>query len=350
MRNKPHKKTRTGCFECKRRKIKCDEGGISPKGSPGASDKPDCSNCRDRGVECRYPLQSGLSLSPQDRRRLEFQLTHHWCTRTCFSFTAKHVDLLRDHAVVEAQKHPFVMDAIFGLTAAHMASEATGTSTTLLQTALHYHSEAVGALRGALGTCDLEAAFIASLLTMATAVVLPLLHGEKATQCLLHIRQFHKGIWSIIELNREAFRQGPCGGMLGQASVAECTPDQDDVEAMNRLRQLSDEKTHGGEDYAWLVNELELGFSFNHKRAIPWVGNVGSSFIDAVARSEPVALVIFLHWAVLLCRLHQMWWAQYAGRILVKELTEMDGLWQGDLWTDAVTWAKKQAGLSIEPC
>lgn len=251
--------------------------------------------------------------------------------------------------MIEAQKHPFVMDAVFGLTAAHMASEATGSSTSLLPTALHYHSETIAALRGALGTCDLEAAFIASLLTMATAVVLPLLHGEKATQCLLHIHQFHRGIWSIIELNREAFRKGPCGGMLGQAAVADCTPDPDDVEVMDRLRQLSGEKTDDGEDYAWLVNELELGYSFNNKRAIVWVGNVGSSFIDAVARSEPVALMIFLHWAVLLCRLHEMWWAQYAGRILVKELTGMDVLWRGGLWVNAVAWAKRQAGLDIEP-
>jgi hypothetical protein len=41
-----HKKSRSGCFTCKRRRIKCQEN------------RPFCNNCVKIQVECRYPVPS----------------------------------------------------------------------------------------------------------------------------------------------------------------------------------------------------------------------------------------------------------------------------------------------------
>ncbi|PTD06712.1 hypothetical protein FCULG_00005897 [Fusarium culmorum] len=45
-------KTRTGCKECKRRKVKCDEG------------KPTCNRCKAVGLTCHFPLSSSVSFKP----------------------------------------------------------------------------------------------------------------------------------------------------------------------------------------------------------------------------------------------------------------------------------------------
>ncbi|KAF4344778.1 hypothetical protein FBEOM_1245 [Fusarium beomiforme] len=45
-------KTRTGCKECKRRKVKCDEG------------KPICNRCKAVGLTCHFPLSQSVSFNP----------------------------------------------------------------------------------------------------------------------------------------------------------------------------------------------------------------------------------------------------------------------------------------------
>lgn len=50
---KGHKKSRKGCFNCKRRKVKCPET------------LPECANCKRNGLVCEYPPEpSKLVLSP----------------------------------------------------------------------------------------------------------------------------------------------------------------------------------------------------------------------------------------------------------------------------------------------
>ncbi|KAI2617468.1 hypothetical protein GGR54DRAFT_208201 [Hypoxylon sp. NC1633] len=47
---RPHKKSRAGCQQCKRRKVKCDEA------------RPRCKNCRLRKEDCKYPKPPSTSL------------------------------------------------------------------------------------------------------------------------------------------------------------------------------------------------------------------------------------------------------------------------------------------------
>jgi hypothetical protein len=48
-RRRGHFKSRLGCFNCKRRRIKCNE------------DRPDCSACRRLSLECAYPPQNAVA-------------------------------------------------------------------------------------------------------------------------------------------------------------------------------------------------------------------------------------------------------------------------------------------------
>ncbi|KAI0466137.1 hypothetical protein F4859DRAFT_498376, partial [Xylaria cf. heliscus] len=51
-KRKPHRKSRNGCMNCKRRKVKCDE------------QQPECAKCVLFGLRCRYPGDAPSSESP----------------------------------------------------------------------------------------------------------------------------------------------------------------------------------------------------------------------------------------------------------------------------------------------
>ena len=52
MPRKGHKKSRRGCYSCKRRKIKCSEL------------KPHCENCVKAGISCEYPKTAEYAIVP----------------------------------------------------------------------------------------------------------------------------------------------------------------------------------------------------------------------------------------------------------------------------------------------
>ncbi|KAH7194979.1 hypothetical protein DER44DRAFT_676092 [Fusarium oxysporum] len=159
-----HKKAKTGCLDCRRHRVKCSE------------EKPECRACCRRGVECQYPslqarslsaghspatqhgdetspnststltppLNRGQHISPipslaslacpailrQSREQSsatfgieDMALLHHWTVSTSLDIY-KNSGLSVACQVTFPQialKHPFVMQALLGLTALHVA-------------------------------------------------------------------------------------------------------------------------------------------------------------------------------------------------------------------------------------
>ncbi|KAF2011394.1 hypothetical protein BU24DRAFT_426470 [Aaosphaeria arxii CBS 175.79] len=77
---KSHRKSRLGCLNCKRRRIKCDEK------------KPQCSNCITRDINCDY-LQGLGKETPAQSKSTEnldvpnLELMYFWTTATCHSLS-----------------------------------------------------------------------------------------------------------------------------------------------------------------------------------------------------------------------------------------------------------------------
>ncbi|KAK4496409.1 hypothetical protein PRZ48_012389 [Zasmidium cellare] len=63
LARKTHRKSRLGCLECKRRRVKCDET------------HPACNNCTRRSTPCNYP--AGNVTSPRERPRSRPENDHH---------------------------------------------------------------------------------------------------------------------------------------------------------------------------------------------------------------------------------------------------------------------------------
>ncbi|PVH91503.1 hypothetical protein DM02DRAFT_620495 [Periconia macrospinosa] len=151
-RKRPHLKSRFGCDQCRKRRVKCDEKA------------PRCTSCTNRGDECifsRQPPQKLNAVNENDSPELfgsassvkstptdwslysapgaytlpasspslhepititNVALIHHWCTQTCHSFTRKGSELFRVYVGQKALQHDYLMEAIFAMTLLHMAS------------------------------------------------------------------------------------------------------------------------------------------------------------------------------------------------------------------------------------
>ncbi|KAF5529354.1 sterol regulatory element-binding ECM22, partial [Fusarium napiforme] len=164
---RPHKKSRTGCRNCKARKVKCDEA------------RPVCRSCRLRKADCVYPtpaastapssnssitnspqrppeplsapqnapspdvvsISSGdepmeevgpLTVSPVFRHGqmdvTDMKLLWFYTSSTCTSFSVDQGpanpinEVLRNRMVQVAFDNPFLMDSLFGLASLHMQS------------------------------------------------------------------------------------------------------------------------------------------------------------------------------------------------------------------------------------
>ncbi|KFZ12694.1 hypothetical protein V501_04092 [Pseudogymnoascus sp. VKM F-4519 (FW-2642)] len=374
-----HNKSRNGCDQCKARHVKCDERG------------PPCTLCVSRHTDCHYsrptvsrrsasqaitnaisesasdgPASSLMNISltvmdstgfsneylPPSTRLRELELMHHWCTKACHSFTSKHSDLFQGYVVEEAVKHDFLMESILALTCLHIASKQEDriSAANYASEGLRYQNNAVRPFHAALHDVtpsNCHAIFACSVVTMACTIVSPLLptsNHEKVTSTIesfLPLFDFVKGISSVVNISREWLEAGPLGAMFHRAFEA-----PEDVATIRppfqRLRDLVISNTVTGEIslivhkiYLQTIDQLEVAMIKNN--TVPWLGFVGKEFIEGLRMRQPLALIIFMYWGVLLNRMEELWWAKYLGKRLIEELSE-DLIRRGKEWEEVTRW------------
>ncbi|KAL0940151.1 C6 zinc finger protein [Colletotrichum truncatum] len=154
-----HKKVRTGCTSCKRRKVKCDEK------------KPECSQCAKQSITCdiiaknsRRSLVEQKSLNiptpssplPVNLNMLDLELIHHWTLNTYDSLTID--PLLRTfwlrNAVRVGFRCEFVMRSILALSAMHLGYLNPARREELTQHALNHNNLAAAATRASIYQVD----------------------------------------------------------------------------------------------------------------------------------------------------------------------------------------------------
>lgn len=380
---RPHKKSRYGCDKCRTRRVKCDEK------------LPRCANCSTRGEECRYSRQpahqinpssadessysspvdppstgsadvciqhttsaSALAPSPPDLVGIsDVALMHHWCTRTCHTFTSHEAELFRDHVGQEALRHDYLLEALLATTLLHMASETDNptTASSLVSVALQHQDRSVSGLRATLGhivpsNCD--SIFACSVLVMVCSIVSPLLSnvcetGARFTaEAIMLLADFIKGTASVVDLSRPWLEQGPLHKMFKSkckhffAATSKWFP----AEELRHLRDTAisyDDQTHQVFDDA--MQELERAFN-GEQSTIKWVVRVNPRLIDELKGGNSLAIIIFMLWGVLLHGLDNTWWTQFSGRKLVENLSVSLGGHGGESGKLAI-WCRGQVGL-----
>ncbi|CAH0030408.1 unnamed protein product [Clonostachys rhizophaga] len=173
IRRKVHVKSRLGCFECKRRRVKCNEG------------KPSCGNCVRRLTTCVYPSRDRQSytfsatesqspslsddghhsehaqspsysspfltspeayaLCPTHFCLEDLALLHHWTTTTSRTIyqTPKYDHLWGLVCPQIGLQHIFLLQAIFSITSLHLAETNPAHERHHVVTAIRHHGKAL---------------------------------------------------------------------------------------------------------------------------------------------------------------------------------------------------------------
>ncbi|KIW43915.1 uncharacterized protein PV06_04965 [Exophiala oligosperma] len=380
---RPHSKKRTGCINCKKRHIKCDELG------------PPCANCRVRNVDCGLALPAQNTNSPQPRpqpaaeecpqasvvvvgdRILELELFHRWSTDTCrtFRITSDDIDVWRLMVPQEALRYDFLLNAILSVTALHVATTTSPTRSRAYQlAALEYQNLAINTFQASnltVTAANHQAMFAFSVLNMALALALP--YHLSRDNDLTNIREglptmfgLLQGVVSIFASSRTWLSTGAFQGLVARQmpNVPREELDHAHRTAMDHLRLANDEgyrllcsdpssspqkAVSYHESNLAAIEKLEQCFLWNSDAdnvvCLRWLATLEGSIIDAISNREPVAMLAIMHWAILLDRLGEnRWWGKSCGKLLVTELSMVLNPLKPQ-WEPAISWVHQQVGL-----
>lgn len=381
-----HTKSRLGCSQCRKRRVKCDE------------QVPRCSSCVQRGESCvylRFPTKSTLitalktstppisSTSPSETgtgqespapnataqtnaedalwspdRARELELLHHWCLRTSKDFTPDLVDLFQDYLVKVAFKNPHLMNALLALSSFHIACETNdpATSRDFTSTGMGYHTRAVAGLRAVLGSLapeNCDPVFASSTLIMVCVMISPFLPvGHSRTfnftaEAILPLADILRGLGLVIETSQRKVQQGPLSGIFNVAwpSLPHSTvsPILEDLRKFNASK--SDPATALVFEHAIQALQKKI---LDNTAVFPWIALAGLEFIEHLRLQNTVALAIFMVWGALMHMADDQWWARFSGKNLVNETSTILSS-KGEEVFGIIAWCRREVGLSERP-
>lgn len=358
-----HRKSRGGCNQCKSRRIKCDEHG-PPCYSCVARDlvcqysataelarRPQCTADPDRRVSTQSPASTDISEVHREERHLfELELTNLWATKTFSTFCHQQgQELEEDERTLwqqvmpkEALRHDYLLNSSFAVTSLHMASLTDDhvTREKYVRAAVEYHNASLPLFMQAwpyVAESSCRAIYVTSMgyfvLTMAMPHIDPL-RGERQTveQSIFSLLVLYKGPRRLLRLFGQQLSARPFGATLAKKDMRQYSKhDEVFLQALDRLRSINDSQYakhflnfHKANQLAILelqgcstrfVNGVEMAL-------VGWLMSLEDDFIELLQQRQNVAILIMMHWAVLLNRPTDTWWLLRSGRALVYELSE----------------------------
>ncbi|KAL1953934.1 hypothetical protein VTO42DRAFT_2012 [Malbranchea cinnamomea] len=396
-----HHKSRLGCIQCKRRRVKCDE------------QRPRCSNCTNRRIECAYanpgPLvwskqqfsggdsgasrvagREGLHDVGQTASALSYlhelitgsnskgsalpvpvlnlrdlELMAQWCTSTCFTLARDEQTRHIWQVAVprEAGLHPFLMHGLLALSALHMARSTPGElAETYLTVAVAHQNQALVLFRPLLDQINADnakAVFALSSIAAVFAYGFPQPSTVVATSRdtllpvdgFVRVMQLARETQDVLNAAVDWIRNGEFGYLLHLGDYTRGLP-PDAAQAIEQLRQRNaaygkvDER-HETEVYVHTIDQVEIMLERLHggcarpSLAFLWSIKVPRKYVALLKNFQPMALVILAHFCVVLHLLRGHWWLQGWGSIMLNSIWKnLDPGWrEGIHWPMAVTGA-----------
>ncbi|OJJ61484.1 hypothetical protein ASPSYDRAFT_88030 [Aspergillus sydowii CBS 593.65] len=380
---RPHRKTRTGCLQCRKRRVKCDESGHP------------CGNCAFRHVACTYPsgtspdISQSSPVSPhtiqhaaQERPRqgqplptldpsnkLLLELMHKFSTETCKSFFVGPPDLHIWQSVIprRALDHDFLLDALLSVAALHTASSSDRhAARPYLDAAMDFQSRGLKPFQNAIQNISPEncdAVFVHSIITIVNGIVFPQIAAEvtevDSSTVLENIFTLFKLVQGTAEISKLTKPWLQRSSLLPQdfwGSSSDSILDTEIEQALTRLRDLN-RRENGNSIYPERHGHIDIAISrlrqcfqrfFRFRdpaSVVTWLAIVDREFVDYLHREEPLPILVMVHWGVLLAELDgEVWWASKSGRALVADalaILERSGVDFGI----ASSWAREKVGL-----
>ncbi|OGE50073.1 hypothetical protein PENARI_c018G05458 [Penicillium arizonense] len=369
-----HRKSRTGCLQCKRRKVKCDET------------QPHCRNCNRHGVVCSFarPLtvpstsQVDLAESPRSisgpesaepvmasntaqnssslpsRPSLpslpmvnpfsstlavfDLELLHHYTTSTCYTLSRSPAvqTIWRDVAPRIGFEMPPVLHTILAVSALHLGHSDESRRERCLAHAQMHHSIAVKEmvpLVSSLAQENGEALFLFTSLTCMFSCAKPTKAGdflvlfEQGT--LSEWARLFRGTTTVIQSGGESLRNGRLAPIFLNGSY---------LAAAHRAPQALEH----GRPHIWELQEMmqrecplhlparkiyqntldelartlgvalkaDASWRLETADVFRWLLDVSDDYLDLLRQEAPIALIIFGYWCACVRQIEWMWWME----------------------------------------
>ncbi|KAL2809642.1 nucleophile aminohydrolase [Aspergillus granulosus] len=375
-----HTKSRRGCFQCKRRHVKCDE------------DLPRCTLCKKRGLECTYPPtsegdgqfpptpQGSISDStrpdadwPIQTRMLEMRLFHHYVIDASSTLRQDVLDPGHFQVAVPrlATSNPFLLDILLAFSALHLAFLEQG-EPKWLEIALKYQNRACSAFSKMLAELAPESlgpAFICSIFIMLCAFAYPCVSQNRDTfDPLAQVLEIHRLLVGCVFLFEQldsvqqpeeiqAWLVYKRPEVFVDKGVFEDAQDKSALELLQRDLLQSLDRVRDAIDAAdgphqtmyqsaWetlheMIKEWPRGKARGGILAFPIY--ISEDFMARLKDGDWTARILFLHYGVGMHLLSNKWYVGIWGRRLVATVFQ-PGEEIPAPWEETVRWARRAVG------
>ncbi|KAH7248224.1 hypothetical protein B0J15DRAFT_562394 [Fusarium solani] len=377
---RPHKKAKTGCGDCRRRRVKCGE------------ERPKCRACVRRGVPCQYPnqaqaLSSGPSpalthddeFSPESASTQqssqhyqvsvfpnlstitypallrsnspeqpsatfvihEMALLHHWTVSTSLDIY-KNSGLSVCWQVLIPQiafKHPFVMHALLGLAALHVAYLNRQDKMRHMTDAAHHHTQGLQGFHEAvrfMSSDKADALFAWSMLNLLYAVLGP----TYATVRLGPLSQLLLlGNWDELDPDKEPNPEDQhfCQTRGSWKSSSDAQTYEKTLWTLRRCRMFMAQ-------FATMNDKTLKEAGLNRFWAGPFlfVPFAPEEYFILLRQRQPPALVLYAFFGALLHTLNSSWFLEGWGHDIVELIDDL----LGSYWKPWIAWPLEVVGLN----
>ncbi|KAL2852095.1 hypothetical protein BJY01DRAFT_232704 [Aspergillus pseudoustus] len=366
------RKSRTGCFECKRRHVKCDET------------HPSCVNCSNSNRQCSYlslqprvpatahrassetfPFQEPLrfSLSPVQCHQLgsaryglqELELLHHFENgmAECMVKVHESSKSICRLSVEQAFSRPFLIDQILAVSAAHMSTVRIGEKAWYRYRATALQIRAVASFNAETVNIStqncLQVFLFSSFLgyqvlfeTLLTRDNFPTFLDHFATCLRLQrgIRSTIGNFWDDVEARLQPIvdLRGCSSSRLTATEETSRFEWNDNLTSLLETANLTPSSIDACEHAVKCLRQTFEASRSKPSRAassvLAWCVHIREEFINLLRQHRPEALVILAHYAVLLYNIKDVWVVGDVGEFIIRSIAAS----LGPFWRRWLVW------------
>ncbi|OHW90251.1 C6 zinc finger domain-containing protein [Colletotrichum incanum] len=339
-----HKKSRTGCQNCKRRRVKCDEY------------QPSCARCDRLQLQCYYMfsgkqsphhhngevdiprLQQRPSASVLDDEKnifnflqLELLHTYDMFTWTALPWSLVLGDFWRVSVPSLALKHEYLMKALLAIPALQLAKLRPERRGLYISTALDYYRTASETARDILhnvSESDGVPLFLFSALSVLIVLGIPqrsvigtISDDDASFYDMIGILQGMKGLLDDLSENISKSSLAPLISYGAERWAFQQHHDQSELEFQRNREPLDDfqallSRRNLESDTLAVYNQVierlrdanKCVYVWEGADALVWIYRSLGDFVPLLGAKKQEALVLLAHFAVILNRCETQWW------------------------------------------
>ncbi|KUJ14208.1 uncharacterized protein LY89DRAFT_589586 [Mollisia scopiformis] len=393
QRRKPHHKTRNGCSECKRKRIKCDEA------------KPACLNCFSRSSHCVYlppkirALNKSLSASgestptspnfvvtsqgvlhnflgrpSQDRslatfNKRDLELFHFFITVTSQNLSPRSEARQMWQCTIPqiAFSHDFLLHGLLAFSALHLSVQRPEEKKIMRAAAACHYDKAINTYRQAMSNvtrqnceaCFAFSTFVAIFSWVSLDYSADLFFIESAVEGThAHIAWVNllRGIIPLLEVSRHWLIDGGLACMLitleyelqeEAEDLVECSAKFDDLERLwdpkqskTSLVAFTQSQIKDLKESLRMLKDAYLMILYGGKDVdavglvLRWPIMASEVFIAMINLRQPEALIVLAHYCLLLGQVDDFWCMRGMSRRLLKSIHGV----LGKEWENWISW------------